>query len=143
MLPASVVCSRHRQDLPLALARITSSRMTSASTMAALKLFIFLFFYLLFNILKTPHRILSMHEDERSARLKNRFSNSACRPSLTFTKHLIEDFIGTAHLLILWLEIFGKINKNFEQKKNFFSVFFSFILSLHNKLMFSRFCPLI
>jgi hypothetical protein len=64
--------------------------------MAALKLFIFLFFSLLFNILKTPYRVLSMHVDERSARLKNRFSNSACWPSLAFTKHLIEDFIGPA-----------------------------------------------
>ena len=85
--------------------------------MAALELFIFCFFYLLFNILKTAHRVLSMHVNERSARLKNRFSGSVCRRSLTITMQLIEDFIGPARLLILGLEIFEK--KKFEQKKNF------------------------
>jgi hypothetical protein len=90
--------------------------------MAALELFIFCFFYLLFNILKTAHRVLSMHVNERSARLKNRFSGSVCRRSLTITMQLIEDFIGPARLLILWLEIFEK-KKKFEQKKNFFFLF--------------------
>ncbi len=123
MLPASVVCYRQRQDLPLALARKTSSRMTSVSIMAASNLFIYFYFYLLFYILKTPHSILSMHADERSARRNNRFSDSVCRRSLTITMQLIEDFIGPARLLILWLETFVKKKKNFEQKIFFFFFF--------------------
>jgi hypothetical protein len=89
--------------------------------MAASNLFIYFYFYLLFYILKTPHSILSMQADERSARRNNRFSSSVCRRSLTITMQLIEDFIGPARLLILWLEIFEK--KNFEQKKIFFFFF--------------------
>ncbi len=121
--------------MSLRMARIMSSRMTSASIMAASKLLNFFYFNLLFDILKTPFRILSMQADERPASLKTRFSGSVCRPSLTIVKHLIEDFIGPARLLILWLEIFGK--KNLEKKirkKNYF--FFLLILSLHNETVF-------
>jgi hypothetical protein len=100
-------CYRQRHDLPLVLARKASSRMTSVSIMAASNLFIYFYFYLLFYIFKTPHSILSMHADERSARRNNRFSGSVCRRSLTITMQLIEDFIGPARLLILWLEIFN------------------------------------
>ncbi len=131
MLPASVVCYRQRQDLPVALARKTSSRMTSVSIMAASNLFIY--FYFLFYILKTPHSILSMHTDERSARQNNRFSGSVCGHSLTITIQLIEDFIGPARLLILWLEIFEK-KKKFWAKKFFFSFLFLFSWSCLYKM---------
>jgi hypothetical protein len=124
MLPASVVCYRQRQDLPLALARKTSSRMTSVSIMAASNFFFF--FNSLFYILKTPHSILSLHADERSARRNNRFSGIVCRRSLTITMQLIEDFIGPARLFIKWLETFEK--KIFEQKRIFFFFFRSVYL---------------